>query len=180
MRTPRADIEQRRHQAAQLWLRGVSTRAIAQTLHASQATIITDLAAVRAELVREHRQEFEALRARSVAHLRTVQAEAWQLHKRLADDRTNKVASLNTIVQAEQLIAKLEGTLGPDTLSVSAVQIVRVANDSLERASADPRVAELSRQLLAAVAGAGAVPGGVVVDSEQGAMAGRAPFEPLE
>jgi DNA-binding CsgD family transcriptional regulator len=160
-----ADIEQRRSSVAQLWLRGLSLRQIAKAVGTDHMTVSRDIRAVRADLVAQHRQEFESARARSIAHLREVQASAWQLHVRLTDDRTNKVASLQTIVSAEMLIAKLEGTLGPDNVNVSAVQ-VRVANDALERAAADPEVAVMARQLLTRVAGGGAAAGGASVGGE--------------
>jgi hypothetical protein len=158
MRSARADTEQRRHKVAELWLRGISVRSIAEQVHVSPTTVATDLTAVRAELLREHRQELEAKRARSVAHLRAVQASAWTLFARLKDDRTNKVGSLNTIVNAEQLITKLEGTAAPDTAVNLTVAQIRVANDALERAASDPEVAAHVGEILARLTGPGTSP----------------------
>jgi DNA-binding CsgD family transcriptional regulator len=126
MRTARADIEQRRHQAAQLWLRGVSVRQIAQALKVHVDTISNDLAAIRQELVAEHRHDLESARARALAVLHQVEREAWTTYAKLDERSVNKSAMLNVVLSAEKEMNRILGVTGPEAAApqVSNMQVV--------------------------------------------------------
>ena len=126
MRTARADIEQRRHKVAGLWLRGVSVRAIAQALKVHADTISNDLTAIRQELVAESRAEFESARARTLAVLRQVEQEAWTTYGKLDDRSVNKSAMLNVVLSAEKEMNQILGVTGSEAAApqISNMQVV--------------------------------------------------------
>jgi hypothetical protein len=117
MAKPSPSALARRQQVADLWLRSVPTSQIAAQLKTPEGTIKRDVAAVRADLERANLASLESKRARSVAALRAVQAEAWALFGRLGDTSSNKVGALNTIANAEASIGRLEGTMTGDHIT---------------------------------------------------------------
>ncbi|HUY77451.1 MAG TPA: hypothetical protein VMV29_11815 [Ktedonobacterales bacterium] len=117
-------IAERRRQVAYLWLRGTPVSNIANAVKASASTVTRDVTAIRADLQRAHAAEIEDARNRSLAVFRLVQQDAWALFARLKDTSPNKVGSLNTIVSAEERIARIEGTLGADHVSTTTVNVL--------------------------------------------------------
>jgi hypothetical protein len=55
-----------------------------------------------------------------------VQSKAWETVAALEPTSANRVGALNTILSAEQLAAKLDGTIGPDaTMSQTTINMLR-------------------------------------------------------
>ncbi len=128
-----AEVAKRRHQVGELWVRGVPTLRIATTLAVPERTIRADIDVVRDQLQRDRLAELEARRDRSVAVFRRVQTEAWTLFSRCADNSTNKTGALNSIISAEERIAKLEGTLGADIKIDSTTNVTLLTNEEWQR-----------------------------------------------
>jgi hypothetical protein len=114
MRTAQANIERRRAQVNQLWIRGVGVRAIAHTLEVDPATVSRDLKAIREELVREHAHDVERARARALAVLHQVEVEAWRVYHKVDERSVNRIGSLNTILSAEREINRICGVTSPE------------------------------------------------------------------
>jgi hypothetical protein len=127
----RAGLLARRQQVAVLWLRALPSHQIARQLDVPQRTIERDVQAVRADLDRANLASLESKRARSVAALHQVQAEAWQLYGRLGDTSSSKVGCLNTIANAESTIGRLEGTLTGDHITQQTTVNVLASEDWL-------------------------------------------------
>ncbi len=123
MKQGQAAITARRQHVAALWLRGVNTQRIAESLNTSKDTIERDIMAVREEVTRVNADTLEAKAARSVASLRLVQSEAWMLFTRLDDKSTSKIGALNTITNTEATIARIEGTLSGDHVTQQTINI---------------------------------------------------------
>jgi len=117
-------IDARRRQVAGLWLRGVHPARIATMVNASRPTIDRDIRSVRDELTRLHADSLEAKAARSVAHLRLVQEEAWALYGRTRDANSAKTGALNTIANTEVSIARIEGTLSGDYVTQQTINVI--------------------------------------------------------
>jgi DNA-binding NarL/FixJ family response regulator len=79
----KAEIAQRRRQVQALWLHGASTGAIAERLNTPDRTVRRDVAAIGEELRATYTAELHTQLARTVAHLRAVQGEAWRLLEEL-------------------------------------------------------------------------------------------------
>lgn len=129
------DIEARRHEVGRRWLQGQSLRSIAAELRISLSAVQRDVTAIREELRHHRESDLEASRARSVAVLREVQRQAWQRLGRLKDASTNVPGLLNTIMNAEQLIAKVEGTLTPDIQNRTTVNVLALPEWQATRAA---------------------------------------------
>jgi hypothetical protein len=117
----KGEIADRRRKVQALWLRGTSTAAIAEQLKTPDRTIRRDVAAVAEELRATYADELHSQLARTVAHLRAVQAEAWALLEELRRSKDvakvagARVGVLNAITAAEQLVAKVSGLVSGDT-----------------------------------------------------------------
>lgn len=112
--TDRALIDARRRDVSDLWLQGMPVLRIAATLNIPQRTCRRDVAAVRAQIAAEQKEDLEARRDRAVSVLRKVQLAAWETYHTAQDKSLNKIGALNTIISAEKDIARLLGISGPD------------------------------------------------------------------
>lgn len=121
-----AEVQTRRREVAALWLRGVPPATIAEQLQTPEGTVKHDLKAIRDALAEANRAHLEANRDRSIAVLREVQAVAWQTIARLGDASMNKVGALNTIIAAEEKIARMQGTLTPDVQQQTTINVLAV------------------------------------------------------
>jgi hypothetical protein len=122
-----AEIAQRRRRVQDLWLRGASTSAIAEQLKTPPRTVRRDVAAVGEELRATYTAELHTQLARTVAHLRAVQGEAWRLLEELRRSKDvakvagARVGVLNAITNAEALVAKVSGLVsGEGVVSLHA------------------------------------------------------------
>jgi hypothetical protein len=128
-----SEVAERRHKVAELWLRGVPVSRIAVAVEAPVRTVRTDIEMVRTQLQQERQAELEVRRDRSVAVLRKVQQEAWALFHRIDDISTSKIGALNTISSAEERIARLEGTLGPNVAINQTTNVNMVTQEEWQR-----------------------------------------------
>jgi hypothetical protein len=71
-------IQQRRHQAAQLYLKGETQFAIATALAVSQPTICSDLQAIRAAWLKSSLRDFDQHRAQELAKIDHLEVTYWQ------------------------------------------------------------------------------------------------------
>lgn len=109
----------RRSRVASLWLRGVPVAQIAAVTQTPLGTIRRDLDHIRDDLAEANRRDLEQNRDRSVAVLHAVQEQAWTLFTKIKSEAaTNKVGALNVVMNAEERIARLQGTLSPDVAAL--------------------------------------------------------------
>lgn len=124
-RTVQANVAARRRKVASLWLRGVAPAQIADVMSLPIGTLRRDLEAIREELAEANRANLEQNRDRSIAVLAVVQEQAWHLFNQITSPvSTNKIGALNTVLAAEQLIARLQGTLSPELQQQTTVNIL--------------------------------------------------------
>lgn len=131
-----AAVQARRRTVAGLWLRGIAPARIALQLETPLRTIQRDLESIRDELAEANRADLEQNRDRSVAVLRAVQEAAWGLFTKITSEAaTNKVGALNTIVAAEERIARMQGTLTPEVASQTTINVLNVPEWAATRAT---------------------------------------------
>lgn len=100
-RATTAGATARRMQAAELELRGVSVRGIAQALKSDPRTITRDLQVVATE--RQRDTSLDAERYRLLGAAREVERTAWQLYASLPPlDGAGRLGALRTVLAAQQ------------------------------------------------------------------------------
>jgi hypothetical protein len=80
-------IQERRHKAAQLYLKGETQFAIAAVLQVSQPTICSDLQAIRAAWLKSALRDFDQHRAQELAKIDHLEVTYWQGWQRSREPR---------------------------------------------------------------------------------------------
>ena len=102
------DLEQRRFQIAQRWLKGEPLQAIADQMGLHYITVLEDIQHMRQQLKEWQRDSLENLAAERIASFRNIQHHAWQLLE-LLPKQSNQL--LSVILRAEEAIARIQGVL---------------------------------------------------------------------
>lgn len=119
-----SEVAKRRVEVGELWLRGVPIPQIAHTFGVTEKTIRKDVLAVRALLERDRVDDLQANRDSTIASLIQVKQAAWDMYNRTAIGSTNKASALNTVCEVNSLIAKIQGTIGPNVQANTTVNVL--------------------------------------------------------